>query len=227
MPAICVIQARMSSSRLPGKVLADLGGIPLLSLLLRRIARARMIGDIVVVTSEQHDDDEIVRLCSDEGVTCQRGSLNDVASRFVTIATQKPHGCIVRICGDSPFSDPELIDEAVSYFSESGCDVLTTSSPRTTPHGMSVEVFSAEALLSAYPRFSSAEDFEHVTRYFYSHADSYRIATFSPEPVLPLGMRFAVDTLEDLGQARRIVDHLGDAVTGASCREIIKIAEEL
>lgn len=226
-PAICIVQARMSSTRLPGKVLADLGGLPMLTVLLRRLQRAKAITKIIVATSDTVGDDLIAAATATEGIECYRGSLLDVAGRFVGIAQRYPTGCLVRISGDSPFSDPALIDEAVDLFWRDCPDLLSSSNPRTTPHGLSIEVISARTLCAAYPLFEDAGDKEHVTRYFYRHPHQYRIASFAPSPPFALTHSLAIDTPEDLARAREIVTRLNGTVLTAGGREIVRMTEEL
>jgi spore coat polysaccharide biosynthesis protein SpsF len=217
----------MSSARLPGKVLVDLEGHSVLATLLRRVKRARTLTDVVVVTSSEHSDEPIAEAAASEGVEVYRGSLTDVASRFFEMSRRNEDGCIVRICADSPFSDPGLIDAAVRLFWRSEPTLVSTTTPRTTPHGMSVEVLQCRSFIQAYSDFDEPDDKEHVTRYFYRHPERYEIVSYRPELPIPLDYSLAIDTTEDLLRMRQLASALGERAIEADCLEILTMAERL
>jgi spore coat polysaccharide biosynthesis protein SpsF len=138
-----------------------------------------------------------------------RGSLENVAQRFLTVANEPGVGALVRICADSPFSDPALVDAAVQLFWCSGADLVTTSNPRTTPPGLSVEVLAAAPFRACYTSFQEAADFEHVTRAYYRNRAQYRIVSFAPAEPIALDCSLAIDTPADLARARRVARQLG------------------
>ncbi len=204
MEALAIVQARMSSSRLPGKVLHPIGGRPMLGYLLDRLARARTIGAVVVATSVEKSDAPIAAYCAASGVGCHRGPLADVARRFQGVIEAFPAGAYVRICADSPLLDPEVVDGVVELFSSRHPDLATNTYPRSYPKGQSVEVFSAEAFHRACARMETPEDREHVTRIFYRHPEGFTIRNLNSGR--GCGERsLAIDTPEEMAAFEELV----------------------
>ncbi len=225
---VCVVQARTSSQRVPGKVLADIGTGSVLQTLLRRLRRGLSFREVVVVTSALAEDDGVAAVALSEGVTSVRGSLHDVASRFVRVAAQLQPEAMVRICADSPFADPAFIDGAVELFWRHRPDLVSTSNPRTTPVGLSVEVIAARRFCELYQEFEDPLDKEHVTRFLYRHRERCSVESFIPTAPIPLGCSLAIDTVDDLQRARRVVAHLGGAaVVAASGYDIAAVVQHL
>lgn len=224
---VCVVQARASSQRVPGKVLAQLAGEPVLATLLRRLARVRSCREVLVATSERAEDDAVAALATEHGVRVVRGSLENVALRFLTVANEPGVSALVRICADSPFTDPVLIDGAVKLFWCSGADLVTTSNPRTTPPGLSVEVLAAAPLRTCYDSFQDAADFEHVTRAYYRNRAQYRIVSFLPPEPIPVDRSLAIDTPADLVRARCVARQLGSRLVEAPAWQIAQCYRQL
>lgn len=176
---LCIVQARMSSTRFKGKTLQLLDGITILERVVARLQNAAKITDLVVATSEEDSDYPIETLCREKGYACARGSLNNVADRFIKIAATYKANEFIRISGDSPFIDPVLVDTAVSlYKNEGNLDLVTNVFPRTFPKGQSVEIIKTVIMLEGYKKFDTPDDYEHVTGFFYRHADQYNILNF-------------------------------------------------
>jgi len=192
-----IIQARMTSSRLPGKVLRRVGGKPLLEYLLERIQRVPNIDCMIVATSSDESDDSIAQYCEQCGVKCHRGPLHHVASRFRQAMKLYRLNGLVRVCGDSPLLDPALVSQAVSIFRLGRSDLVTNLMPRSFPPGQSVEVMDAEIFDAAVELMHDRSDIEHVTPYFYRHANQYRIHNLTFDHDCG-DARLAVDTQEDL-----------------------------
>ena len=174
-----VVQARMNSRRFPGKVLHKVRGRPLLGCLLDRLRVSREIDNIIVATSVDATDTPIAAYCSERGVDCFRGSLDDVAGRFRGVSDVYDLDAFVRVCGDSPLLDPAVVDRGVSSFREAEVDVVTNCFPRTFPGGQSVEVVRAATFRHACTRMTDSTHFEHVTTFLYEHPDEYRIHNFT------------------------------------------------
>ena len=191
-----IVQARMSSKRLPGKVLADLNGRPLLSYLFEGLKMCSGLDGYLLATSLERDDDPVAAFCREEGVPCFRGPLNDVAGRFAAAA--KDCGCdaFVRVNGDSPFLDHRLIEWAVEIFRGAQFDLVTNVHPRTFPKGQSVEVVRTESFLRAYGGMNDPAHLEHVTKYFYDRAPEFDINNFTSSQKFG-GLQLSVDTEED------------------------------
>lgn len=218
--ALGIVQARMSSTRLPGKTLAGVNGAPMLALLLRRLSRARRIGEIVVATSADASDDPIARLAVEVGVGVSRGPRLDVLERFL-IAIGDRDGPVVRITGDCPLIDPAIVDDTVERFlSVSGCAYASNIQPRTFPDGLDVEVFDASALRTAAREPLDAYDREHVTSAIRAQPERFPQATVVC--ACDLGeLRWTVDVAEDLEFIRALVRRLGDRSEQAGLVEIL------
>jgi spore coat polysaccharide biosynthesis protein SpsF len=197
-----IAQARMSSRRLPGKVLMRIGENTLLQQLIEGCRRVEDVQGVCVATSEDPSDDPIALHCTHLQVDCHRGPLDDVAQRFIAAAAARG-----RISADSPLIDPRLVGHLVRRYRESeDCDLATNVLRRTYPSGMSVEVISTQALARAYP-LMNAEQREHVTPFFYAHPRDYRIVSVERDEPL-LGGKFSVDTLDDFTRISALVARL-------------------
>jgi len=219
--ALAVVQARMSSSRLPGKTLADIEGEPMLALLLRRLASSRGVGEIVVATSTRSDDDPIARLAPALGARVSRGSLLDVLSRFAA-AVGEHTGPVVRITGDCPLLDPALVDRVLELLAaRPECVYASNIQPRTFPDGLDVEAIDADTLRAlAADRLLSPEQREHVTSALRAQPQRYPAAALVGE--LDLGaLRWTVDEAADLEFVRALVRRLGPRRHSAGLAELL------
>jgi spore coat polysaccharide biosynthesis protein SpsF len=202
-----VIQGRMSSRRLPGKVLMRIGRNTLLQQLVAGCRQVEDVEGLCVATSDDPSDDAIVQHCAELAVDCHRGPLDDVARRFIDAAAAREFDAVVRISADSPLIDPRLIARLVRCYRESeDCDLATNVLRRTYPSGMSVEVIGIDTLASAHPLMNAAER-EHVTPFFYAHPDQYRIVSVERDRPLA-GTKFSVDTPDDYRRIGTLVARL-------------------
>jgi len=204
---LAIIQVRMSSRRVPGKVMRTVAGKPLLQYLLERVSRAKRVDGVVVATSDQVEDDLVASHCASTNVACCRGSLTDVAGRFARALEAHPAARFVRISGDSPLIDPQVIDEGIELFASAPCDMVTNVFPRTFPAGQSVEILHTSVFLRTVERMATPEDREHVTPYFYRHSHEFRIRNFTAPRDLS-GIHVAVDTHEDMRRFCEAVDRM-------------------
>ena len=167
----------MNSGRLPGKSLFDLNGKPVIRWTIDRLLLSPYIQKIIVATSIDKSDDILANYCENNKICYYRGSQMDVASRFIQIMAPKSLECFLRICGDSPLIDPNIINQAITLFKKTDCDLLSNIKPRTFPKGQSVEIINKSIFNTSYEKFTSI-DKEHVTKYFYNNSSTYRIASF-------------------------------------------------
>jgi spore coat polysaccharide biosynthesis protein SpsF len=158
-----ILQARMGSSRLPGKVLLDLHGKPVLWHVINRVSQSTRLDQVIVATTNTPEDDAIVRFCERDGFPCFRGSENDVLDRFYQCAKKFGITHIVRVTADCPLHDPHIIDYAIDEYLKGGYDYVTNTLEYTYPDGLDVEVFSFEALESAWKNAHLGSEREHVT----------------------------------------------------------------
>jgi spore coat polysaccharide biosynthesis protein SpsF len=203
-----IIQARMSSTRLPGKVLLDLAGEPMLARVVERTRRARTIDRVIVATTVEPEDEPIVELCRSRGWLVSRGSRDDVLDRYYQAAVADGADPIVRITSDCPLIDAEIIDRVVSRL-DGTVDYASNINPRRTfPRGLDVEVFTFAALSAAWGEDREATGREHVTPFLYRHPERFRIALVESDRPAAAGQRWSVDTSEDYELMRRIYAHL-------------------
>ncbi len=222
---VAIIQARMGSTRLPGKVLMDVNGEPLLKMLLRRVALSTKVQKIVVATSLQSSDDKIAEFCDQEGVEVFRGSEDDVLSRYYECATKAGATVIVRLTGDCPLIDPGIIDDVVNLFEDAAVDYAANTVPpetRTFPSGSDVEVFTYSALARAHKEATDPADREHVTFYFWQKRLSGIRTTQCRTAEDWSKYRLSVDYPEDLEVIRAIVTELCNAKPVPTLADIIQ-----
>jgi spore coat polysaccharide biosynthesis protein SpsF len=224
MKVIAIIQARMGSTRLPGKVLMDLGGITVLAHVLRRTCRATLIQGAMVATTESVADDAIVRECHRFDVPCFRGSEEDVLDRYYQAAHTCNAEAVVRVTSDCPLIDRELIDKTIRIFLDQRADYASNISPRTYPRGLDTEVFSMPALERAWREAREPSQREHVTPYLYVHPELFRQASTSGHPDYSQ-YRWTLDTREDLSLLRAIYARFGNQ-DGFTWREVIALMED-
>lgn len=194
---LAVLQARMSSSRFPGKVLKPLLGEPMLFRQIERIRRARGIDGLVVATSSDPSDQPLADACAARGIAAARGNLNDVLDRFLTAARPFAPEAIVRLTGDCPLADPAVIDAVIDRFRAGACDYASNVEPPTYPDGLDVEVVRMSALERAHRDARLPSEREHVTPYVRSHPDIFPRANVE-NPVDLSHLRWTVDEPADL-----------------------------
>ena len=217
----CILQARTGSTRLPGKVLADLGGQPMLGFLLDRLAALR-VDQLVVATSDLPQDDPVAELAAAKGVAAVRGSESDVLDRYLTALDRFPSDVVVRLTADCPLSDPAVIHAAIDLRADRQADYASNSLVRTYPVGLDVEVMAATALREAAAEATDRPEREHVTPFIYRRPERFRLATLRIGESLA-GERWTVDTPADLERVRSIVARLDDPRT-AGWREMLAVA---
>jgi spore coat polysaccharide biosynthesis protein SpsF len=178
-----VAQARMTSSRLPGKVLRPLDGSkPTLQFLIERVRHCTRAETLVVATSDEPTDDPVADLCQRLGVTLHRGPLHDVAGRYLAVVERFGLDAFVRVTGDSPLIDQRLIDHGIDLFRQGGADIVTNAFPSTFASGHSLEVVDAAVFRGAYAEMSEPAHLEHVTKYVYDNPAAFRIRNFTHDP---------------------------------------------
>lgn len=206
---VAIVQARCGSARLPRKVLAPILGRPMLSWVAHRLRASRLINDIVIATTALPEDDEIVSLCQSKRWACFRGSEMDVLDRYRGAAEAFGADVIVRITSDCPLIDPTVTDLVVARFlaSAPAVDYASNCQRRTYPRGLDTEVFSMDALGRAAREDTLPEWREHVTPYLY-RTGQFQLADVM-NPIDYSGLRWTVDTPEDLTLVRTIYEHFG------------------
>jgi spore coat polysaccharide biosynthesis protein SpsF len=205
---LAVLQARMSSSRLPGKVLKPLAGAPMILRQIERVARARRIDRLVVATSIDPSDDVLAESLRAAGVEVFRGPLDDVLARFLGALAAFPADHVVRLTGDCPLADPQVIDATIALHLQGGGDYAQNRlETKGYPKGLDVEVMTAQALRRAGAQAASPEEHEHVTWGIWNRPDRWRIARLEP-PVNEGLVRWTVDRPDDYEFVSAVYDAL-------------------
>jgi spore coat polysaccharide biosynthesis protein SpsF len=228
---LAILQARMSSTRLPGKVLKDLAGAPMILRQVERVRRARRVERLVVATSTDPSDDGLARMLEAAGVDVHRGPLDDVLARFVGALETRPAAHVVRLTGDCPLSDPEVIDDTITLQLESGAD-YSSNTPQTHafPKGLDVEVITAAALRRAAAEAATSEEHEHVTWGVWTRPDRYRLAWLKSARPDDGEIRWTVDRPDDYAFVRAVYEALypaDPAFTSADVRAFVAARPDL
>ena len=222
---LVILQARMSSTRLPGKVLAIINGQPMIFWQIQRIKEAKSIDELIVATSTDQSDDTLVEFLELNGVLVHRGPIDDVYERFMQVLERLADSkTIVRLTADCPFTMPELIDEMVNKFDSSGIDYLSNALAPTFPDGLDIEIVGRSALikLGEYPL--STTEKEHVTLGLRNRPSEFKIENFSQDSDLS-HLRWTVDYEGDLNFAREIYAEFRGQEAKFNCGDLLKILE--
>jgi spore coat polysaccharide biosynthesis protein SpsF len=232
---LAVLQARMSSSRLPGKVLMPLAGAPMIVRQIQRVERARRIDALVVATSDDPSDDPLAKAVRREGIAVFRGPLDDVQGRFLGALDEhdkngRPADHLVRLTGDCPLADPDVIDATIDRVLSAGADYGSNTPPhRTYPKGLDVEVMTTAAFRAAAARATTPEEHEHVTWTLHRRPDLYRQAFLSQGPDEG-EVRWTVDFPHDYAFVAAVYDGLypaNNAFTSDDVRAFVRGRQDL
>ena len=224
---VAIIQARMGSSRLPGKVLLDIGGKPMLHRVIVRARRAQTIGRVVLATTWDESDDPVAAYCKSQGFPVYRGDPLDVLDRYYQVARLFDAKTIVRLTGDCPLIDPGEIDRTVRAFQTARVDFAANRLPppweRTTPIGMDTEVVAFDLLEQAWQEADQKHHREHVMPYFYEEQGRFQVLLVDHVPDWG-HFRLTVDTPEDLVLARKIYAYF-DNTDSFSLKAVVELLE--
>ncbi len=228
---VAIIQARMGSSRFPGKMLAPIGDWSLIELVLKRASKAKRVDQVILATSEGSNDDILAEHVMNLGFDVYRGSEEDVLSRFYEAAKKYEPKIVVRITGDCPLISPQLIDYAVERYLDSDVSYLTISigeeKEKAYPRGFDVEVARFSALTQAAENADKKYEREHVMPYLYTHPEKFSVQYLDPPPdVSRPRYRLCVDTEVDLKVILRIYEHFGNELICTEYKDIIKFLDD-
>lgn len=222
MRKVAIIQARLTSTRLPAKVLADIVGKPMLHHVVTRVQAVPALDLVVVATSDEPADDPIADFCAEGGIACFRGSKDDVLDRYYQAAQQYRADVVLRVTADCPLIDPAVIAEVLDAYQQGGYDYVTNTMPGTYPDGLDVEVFSLAALEQAWREARWQSDREHVTPYIRNHPELFRLGNVAYTDDLS-GLRWTVDQAQDLEFVRAVYGCLtGQSFGMADVLEVLK-----
>lgn len=199
-----IIQARMRSTRLPGKVLKELAGRPMIEHVIKRVSDSVTLDSVVVATTEDSSDDRLAGLCERMNIPIFRGSTEDVLDRYFRAASMFNADVIVRVTGDCPLIDPAVVDEVVHHYRSNQFDYVSNTNPPTYPDGLDTEVFSFETLSKAWKEAGLSSEREHVTPFIRKRPDKFKLGNVENDEDLSR-LRWTVDTYEDFSFVERVV----------------------
>lgn len=227
---ITIIQARISSTRLPGKVLLPVMGRPILSLMLERVRKAKLIGQIVIATSESKEDDAIEQFCMKENVACFRGSLNDLLDRHYKCGLKFKADAVSKIPSDCPLIDPNIIDRVYSEFINNypNYDYVSNLRPASYPDGNDVEIMKFSALEKAWHESQRGFEREHTTPYIWENPEIFSLGNVKWESGLDYSMthRWTLDYKEDYELIKSIFENLYPVNPNFGLYDILKFLEQ-
>lgn len=204
---LAILQGRLSSTRLPGKVLKDLRGKPMILRQVERLKFSKQIDHLVVATSTDSSDDELVEVLLSEGIEVRRGPLDDVLERFGAVVDEFNPEVIVRLTADCPLADPEIIDEVISAHLQHKTDYTSNVLTPTFPDGLDVECISPSAFTRLRASTLTSQEREHVTLGLYSNPEQYSLSSITQFPDRSQ-LRWTVDVQDDLDFVRSVYEHL-------------------
>ena len=225
---VTVIQARSGSTRLPGKVMMDILGLPLLLRMVERVQRSALAGTIVIATTVESSDDIIEELCQKEGLLCYRGSSEDLLDRHYQAGLLYGADAVVKIPSDCPLIDPIVIDKVLQYYLDHNFDFVSNLHPATYPDGNDVEVMSMPAITRAWQDATLKMEREHTTPYIWEHPELFTVGSVLWETGLDYSMshRWTIDYPEDFEFIRTVYEHLYPTNPSFGIAEILKLTEE-
>jgi len=213
----------MGSSRLPGKVLREVLGIPLILLNLKRLEKSREIDKLILATSDKISDNPLHEIVKGEGFEVFRGDEENVLKRYRDCVLEHGGDIVVRVTGDCPLIDPDIVDNVISHYKMYDYDYVRLDVPDTFIRGFDVEVFSREALDKAFELAKEDRDFEHVTAYMYHHPELFSIGKVRGESLFNKSYRLCVDTIEDFQLISKVYEHFGDIYVSAG--DVVKFLD--
>ena len=228
MNVLAILQARMSSSRLPGKVMMEILGEPMISLQIERIKRAKKIDKLILATSNQEEDNKLEEVCKNIGLYCFRGSLDNVLDRYYNAALTFNPIHIVRLTGDCPLIDPKIIDEVIDYHISENSDFTSNAAPnqRLIPDGLDAEVIKFKILEKIRKKELSKEQKEHVTLYFYENLKEFNFKIYAHKGKDLSSHRWTVDYLEDFNFVEKIYSKLYHQKNDFNTEDILNLLEK-
>lgn len=210
MKVDAIVQARMGSTRLPGKVLMDIAGEPMLARVCDRTRQSKMLTEVIVATTTEPADDVIEEFCAHRGWKCYRGSEEDVLDRYYKVSLRQRSEAVIRITADCPLIDPQVVDQVLSAFLEARPDYASNVLERTYPRGLDTEVMTTVALARSWREATEPYQRVHVTPYICQNPQSFSLLSVKSNTDHS-GCRWTVDTAQDLQFVRTVYDRLGSA----------------
>lgn len=226
MKIVAIIEARMTSSRLPGKVLMEVLGKPILHYLVARLKQVHLLDEIVLATTTNSTDDSLVDFANNENIKCYRGSENDVMARVVGAAESVEADLIVEITGDCPIIDPNIIEQVIQTYINNNFDYVNNVNVRSYPDGMDVQVFSLNVLKKSLKMTNDILDHEHVTLHIRNHPEIFsHLNLVAPKNLWWPELGLTLDERSDFELLKKIIEYFSDN-NFFDCYEVIKLLRD-
>ncbi|WP_020526894.1 cytidylyltransferase domain-containing protein [Flexithrix dorotheae] len=222
---VIIIQARLGSTRLPGKVLKHVNGIPLIKRVFDRCLQVKKASKVVIATTENTLDDPLEEFCNENDILVFRGSEEDVLDRYFQVGTKLKATAIVRVTGDCPLIDPVEIDKLIEKFNEGKWDYISNSMPLKLPHGLEASIGSFEAFKKSWEKANLSSEREHVTHYIRTHPKLFTIGGVEYQSNYS-HLRLTVDYQEDYDAINQLYKILEERGLFGHYMEVVKILEE-
>lgn len=222
---LAILQARTSSTRLPGKVMLPVAGAPMLQRQIERLRRSRRIDRLIVATSDRRDDDRVAAVAATAGVDAYRGSLDDVLDRYYRAAAPYRPDLIVRLTGDCPLADWQVVDRVIDHALDGGFDYASNTLRPTWPDGLDVEVVTFATLAAAWHEAADALEREHVMPFITRRPERFRLGSVENDVDLS-SLRWTVDEPSDYTLISRIYDMLYGRNPGFTTTDILRLLTE-
>ena len=214
-----ILQARMNSARLPGKVLKDLLGKPILKHIVDHLSNNQSNLKVILATSDQATDDPVEKYCNDNAIEVFRGDLDNVAKRFVDCINKYSLDFFVRICADSPLSNTQILDQLVDTFLKKNCTLVCNTFPRSFPKGLSAEVLCAKDFIVSYDNFEG-DECEHITQFFYKQAVKFNVINLRSANNYS-DINLSIDTQEDFDRIEAFMKSINEDIHRLTYKELM------
>ena len=227
MKIVAIVQARMGSQRLPGKVIKPIIGKPIVLHVLDRLKKSKYINNIILATSILDKELPLVNIVSDAGYSVFRGEEKNVLKRYIDASNEYGGEIILRITGDCPLIDPQIVDNMITNYLMNDYDYMRLDVPYTFIRGFDVEIFSADILKKAYEEVSKSNEEsykEHVTLYIYKNKDKFKVGEVKGDSFYNKNYRLCVDTVEDFEIVEKIYEYFEDEYV--SSKEVVKFLDK-
>ena len=226
MKIVAIIEARMTSSRLPGKVLMEVLDKPILHYLVSRLKRVQLLDEIVLATTTNSTDDSLVEFANNENIKCYRGSEDDVMARVVGAAESVDADLIVEITGDCPIIDPNIVEQVIQTYINNNVDYVSNAHVRSYPDGMDVQVFSLNVLKKSLNMTDDILDHEHVTLHIRNHPELFsHLNLIAPKKLWWPELGLTLDEKSDFELLKKIMEYFSDNIS-FDCYEVVKLLRE-
>ncbi|MEW9093551.1 MAG: glycosyltransferase family protein [Clostridiaceae bacterium] len=243
MKVLCIVQARMGSERLPGKVVKKMVDKPMIIYTLERLSKSKYIDEIILATSKKESEEPLINIVKGADFHAFRGNENNVLKRYKEASEEYYGDIIVRVTGDCPLIDPVIVDNAITYFKMNDFDYVRLDVPNSFIRGFDVEVFSKKALDKAFQHINDLENKitnslgraikkekyspimyrEHVTLYMYNHPEKFKIGHVKGDSFYNKNYRLCVDTIEDFNLVKHIYEHFNN--TFVTSKEVVEFLD--